>query len=361
MHPITNVAIIGCGHWGPNHIRAFAELPQCRVVAAVDPDSAKLASLEEKFPHLRFENRYAALLADKRIEAAVVATPAGTHYEIVRDVLMAGKHVLCEKPLCQSAATARALVALAEERRLVLMTGHVFLFNAGLNALKDVLINDKLGHVRHLSAIRTNLGPIRNDVNAAYDLAAHDVAIFNWLLDGRPTQVSACGAAYLRPGIQDVVSLSLIYPDKVFATVYASWLSPVKARRICVIGERRMAAWEDGQSDMAVTIYDKGTAVLADNTGGEAAPRVSIWDGEIRKIKKQWLEPLKLQAEHFLWRLRHLDAAGPCDGKFALDVVETLEAVCHSMRAGGAPIPLAGGSSIDGGQLRGPSGRLCGC
>jgi predicted dehydrogenase len=342
---MVGVGVIGCGHWGPNHIRVFEELPESEIVAAVDADPAKLASINQRFPALRLERQYASLLADKRVEAVVVATPTRTHFGIVRDFLVAGKHILCEKPLCESISNARALVELAQERRLVLMTGHTFLFNQGVMALKEVICGGGLGRVRHLSALRTNLGPIRYDVNAAYDLAAHDIAIFDWLLDRKPIQVSACGAAYLQPSVEDVVSLSLVYPGNVFATIHASWLSPVKARTICVVGDRRMATWEDGQSGATVTIYDKGATVLPAETG-DVRPRVAMWDGELCKLETPTFEPLKAQAQHFLRCLRYPYAEARSDGRFALDVVEALEAARYSMRAGGAPISLLGGNSI---------------
>jgi len=319
----------------------FGELPGSKVVAAVDRDPAKLDHLNGRFPNLRLERDYTSLFADKEVEAVVVATPTETHYIIVRDALLAGKHVLCEKPLCESAADARKLIELAKMNHLYLMTGHVFLFNEGLITLKEVIRSDRLGSIRYLSAIRTNLGPVRHDVNAAYDLAAHDVAIFNWLLNGKPIQVSACGAAYLQSGIEDVVSLSLIYPRDVFATVHASWLSPMKLRRLSVIGERRMAMWEDGDSAAAVTVFDKGAAVRAGEDGDAESEIVSMWDGETHRFETSGLEPLKVQAQHFLRGLHHPDAEARSDCIFALGVIEVLEAACRSIRAGGAPIAVS--------------------
>jgi predicted dehydrogenase len=339
---MVRAGVIGCGYWGPNHVRVLEEVPESQVVVAVDRDPIKLARLNEKFPHLRVERHYEELLVSDEVDAVVVATPTQTHYAIVRDFLFAGKHVLCEKPLCESTANARALIELAEERHLVLMTGHVFLFNKGIMALKEVIERNGLGRVRHVSAIRTNLGPIRHDVNAAYDLATHDIAIFNWLLNAKPIRVSACGAACLQSGIEDVVSLSLTYPRNIFATIHASWLSAVKARRICVVGDRQMAAWEDGECPAALTIYDKGAAAHS-NGKTETEPIISIWNRGVHQLETPWVEPLKVQALHFLRRLRGPDTEAGSDGRFALDVVEVLEAACRSMKEGGAPIYLTGG------------------
>src|SRR5262249_41546451 len=159
-------------------------------------------------PDLTFETDYHKLLSACDVDAVVIATPTSTHSELVRDALEAGKHVLCEKPLCDKTAEAQQLLAIAQRMRRVLMVGHVFLFNSGIIKLKELIDCGELGELRYLSAVRTNLGPIRQDVNVACDLATHDISIFNWLLGGEPIEVSATGASYLQPGVEDVVFAS---------------------------------------------------------------------------------------------------------------------------------------------------------
>ena len=188
-----NVAVIGCGGWGPNQVRIFSTLPGSKVVAVADLDVDRLRRMAEMWPGIALERDWHRLLTMDTIDAVVVATPTSTHGQIVREALEAGKHVLCEKPLCILSDEARALAALAVQSRRVLMVGHVFLFNAGIVKLRELVVSGELGEVRYLSAVRTNLGPFRSDVNVAYDLAAHDISIFNWILGAPPAHVSASG------------------------------------------------------------------------------------------------------------------------------------------------------------------------
>jgi predicted dehydrogenase len=187
-----------------------------------------------------------------------VATPLQTHYGLVKKVLLAGKHVLCEKPLCETVAQGRELIDLAQARGLVLMVGHVFLFNPGIMKVKQILETGGLGNLHYMHAIRTNLGPIRRDCNAAFDLATHDISIFNWLVGCEPLAVSATGGCFLQPGIEDVVSISLKYPGDVFGSIQASWLNPKKVRQITVVGSKQMVTWDDLQLGSPVACYDKG-------------------------------------------------------------------------------------------------------
>ena len=168
------MAVIGCGEWGPNHIRNFQSQPGARVCTAVDLDAKRLERVRELFPAVECSSDVDRVLADPAIEAVVVATPVQTHFVVVRKALFAGKHVLCEKPLCETISQARELIDLAQERRRVLMVGHVFLFNPGILKVKEILDSGAMGRLHYLHAIRTNLGPIRRDCNAAFDLATHD-------------------------------------------------------------------------------------------------------------------------------------------------------------------------------------------
>jgi len=268
----------------------------------------------------------------------VIATPTAAHYEGVKRALLAGKHVLCEKPLCETSSQARELAALARKKKLVLMVGHVFLFNGGIIKLKDLIDAGELGRVHYLSAVRTNLGPIRSDVNAAYDLAAHDIAVFNWLLGAAPKEVSATGAPFVQPKIEDVSFISLKYSSGVYANVHASWLNPKKVRQMIVVGSRRMAAWDDMELSTPVAVYDKGASYDDKKTYPEYGEflRLSLWEGDVRMPKVELEEPLKAQDRAFAEAVRsgRLSRSG---ADFAVGVVETLEAAARSMKRGGAP------------------------
>jgi predicted dehydrogenase len=333
------IAVIGCGHWGPHHIRNFAGLPSSNVVTAVDSDAGRLVRISEMFPGVKTERDYRKVLADSNVDAVAIATPTNTHYQLVREALMAGKHVLCEKPLCEKSADAEELIELARKRGLILMVGHVFLFNPGIVKIKEILEGGELGSLHYLSAIRTNLGPIREDVNAAYDLATHDISIFNWLLESQPEFVSATGASFLQPGIEDVVFISLIYPRNVIANIRCSWLDPKKVRQITVVGSRKMVTWDDLDPNRPVAIYEKG-ANAKEYTGFGEFLRISMWDGDVRLPKVQADEPLKIQDRYFLEAMQQGTLARS-NGSFSVGVVRTLEAISESLKAGGARVRLS--------------------
>jgi predicted dehydrogenase len=337
---LVNLAVIGCGYWGPKHVRVFSELPESNLLAVADSNTKHLAQVEKSVPRLVCIPNYLGVLRDERVSAIVVATPTSTHFPIVRDALAAGKHVLCEKPLCQSSADAAALVALAARRRRVLMVGHTFLFDPGIVALKELLKTGQTGGIRYLSADRTNLGPIRTDVNAAADLATHDIVIFNFLLDSEPQLVSASGACFLRKGIEDVVSIVLRYPGHILATLHASWLHPHKTRRIAVVGTRRMATWDGLEQENPLVLYDKGARAEVDGKARTLPASGPMWDREITRPPIVPAEPLKLQAAHFLTRIRKREFAGLSDGRFALGVVRVLEAIGDSIKANGSPVTV---------------------
>ena len=183
---MIDMAVIGCGEWGPNHIRNFQSQAGARVRVAVDLDPKRLHRIRELFPAVECSSEVDPVLGDPGIQAVVVATPLQTHHSLVKKVLLAGKHVLCEKPLCETVAQGRELIELAQARGLVLMVGHVFLFNPGIMKVKQILESGAMGNLHYLHAIRTNLGPIRRDCNAAFDLATHDISIFNWLVGCEP-------------------------------------------------------------------------------------------------------------------------------------------------------------------------------
>lgn len=301
MHAVR-LAVIGCGRWGPNHIRILGSLPSARVVAYADTDRAARSRMARQFPGIAAVSAEAAL-RDPAIDALVVATPAATHYGLVRRALMAGKHVLCEKPLCRTSRQATALASLARRKRRVLMVGHVFLFNSGLLRLKKTVDSGRLGRILSISAIRTNLGPVRSDVNVAYDLASHDIAICNWLMGAIPRRVSATGVALLQSGIADETSLTLDYAGGASADLHASWLFHRKIRRMTVVGERRTASWDD------------------------------------QDAKSADAEPLKAQARAFLIALRSgkPERSGP---EFSAGVVGVLEAAEKSVKQRGRTVKI---------------------
>lgn len=304
------------------------------MVACADVSTARLDSVTAIYPDLRATTDTAAVLAAPDVDAVVVATPTATHAALVTEALRHDKHVLVEKPIARTAREARRLAALAEAQGRILMVGHVFLYNGGIQALRKHVRKD-CGALRYVHATRTNLGPFRDDVNVVWDLASHDVSIFSYLLEEEPVEVSARGGCYLREDNADVAFITLQYPSGIVGNIHASWLHPRKVRTITAVGDQRMVTWDDLEPDEPVRIYNKrvdrepywtdfGDFQLRAREGSIVSPRV-----ELR-------EPLAVQADAFLkaCRTRQAPLANATHG---VRVVEVLEAVQRSMDGGGAP------------------------
>lgn len=323
---IINVGVIGCGYWGPHHVRIFNSLPQTRVVTVAERDSSRWARITGSWPSVKCVTEATEVLADPSIGAVVIVTPTATHFELVKAALLAGKHVFCEKPLCLTKAEAEELQALSVKTGKVLMVGHVFLFNPGLRRIKDLLDRGELGDVRYLSAVRTNLGPIRSDVNASYDLASHDIAIFNWLMNAEPVEVQAMGASFLHKGVEDVVQISLRYPSGALGTIQSSWLDPKKVRSLTLVGSKQMATWDDLALSTPVSVYEKGVEVHKEVTDFGEFLRHTMWEGDVRLLKVANEEPLKAQANAFVDAMNK-GKAEISGAEFATGVVAVLEVV----------------------------------
>ena len=333
------IAVIGCGHWGPNHVRTLSSHRHARVLYCVDLDKARLQAVADLYPSVEVTSNMARVLADPLVEAVVIATPTATHFDLTTRALAAGKHVLCEKPLARTAAEAAELARLARESGKLLMVGHVFLFNPGILKLKELIAAGDLGRLYYLHAERTNLGPIRQDVDCVWDLATHDISIFNFLLGASPLEVSARGLHYLQEGKADVAFITLTYPGNVLANIHVSWLDPKKVRQITVVGDKKMVTWDDLAAAGPIVIHDKG--VVREpfyKDFGEFQLVTKEGDVVIPKVLAR--EPLRAQTDYFITSIekRRLEQCGAEEG---LAVVRVLEAIQASMVAHGAPARVA--------------------
>ena len=238
-----------------------------------------------------------------RVDGVVIATPTSTHYRFAKAALERGKHVLVEKPIATAVREGAELCALAAARGRVLMIGHVFLFNAGIQRVKQYLDAGELGRIYYVAMVRTNLGPIRVDVDAAWDLASHDVSVVNYWLEGEPVTVAAVGGTWINPGVADAVFATLRYPDDVLVNLHVSWLNPRKARDITVVGEKRMLTFDDMNLTEPIRVYDKRVTDDRTTVGyvdSFASFRASIREGEIVIPRVVLGEPLRAECEHFL-------------------------------------------------------------
>jgi predicted dehydrogenase len=334
---MIRVAVIGAGHWGPNLIRNFHNRERSEVLWIVDPDATRIALVRARFPEVRTAPDPGPALADPRVDAVVVATPATTHHALAKAALEQGKHVLVEKPIATNVRQGEELCTLAAKSGRVLLVGHVYLYNQGIRRVKQYLDDGALGRVYYVSMVRTNLGPIRLDVNAAWDLASHDVAIINYWLGREPVTVSAVGATWINDGIEDAVFATFRYRDNVFANLHVSWLNPRKSRDITVVGERRMLTFDDMNLEEPLRLYDK--RVTEDRTAPAyvdsfASFRASVRDGDITIPKVALGEPLKTECDHFLECIA-TGAAPLTGGPEGVAVIRALEALQRSARNGG--------------------------
>ena len=336
MSKMLRIAVIGAGHWGPNLIRNFHNHQTSEVAWVVDRDEGRLALTRSRYPEIRLDHNATPAFADPAVDAVVIATPTVTHYDLAAAALRAGKHALVEKPIATRAEEAAELCALAEQAGRVLMVGHVFLFNAAIRRVKDYLDQGKLGQIFYVSMVRTNLGPIRMDVNAAWDLAAHDVSIANYWLGGLPLAVAAHGGSWINDGIEDAVFAHLWYPHGIMVNLNVSWLSPRKVRDITVVGETGMLTFDDMNLSEPLRLYDK--QVTEQRTPGFidtfASFRTGIREGDIVIPRVAVGEPLRAECDHFLECIA--SGARPLsDGKSGADAVRVLAALARSLANGG--------------------------
>jgi len=333
---MLRIAVLGAGHWGPNLIRNFHNHQTSEVAWVVDRDPKRRELTRSRFADVRTAADPAEALADPAVDAVVVATPTVTHHQLAASALRAGKHVLVEKPIATTVADADEICALAESQGLILMVGHVFLFNAAIRRVKDYLDAGRIGRIFYISMVRTNLGPIRMDVNAAWDLAAHDVAIANFWLQATPESAAAQGGSWINTGIEDAVFATLWYPGGVMAQLHVSWLSPRKVRDITVVGEKGMLTFDDMNLSEPLRLYDK--QVTETRTPGFidtfASFRTSIREGDIQIPKVTPNEPLKAECDHFLDCVA-TGARPLADGWSGAAAVRALAAVDRSIRNGG--------------------------
>ncbi|MBL9037208.1 MAG: Gfo/Idh/MocA family oxidoreductase [Archangium sp.] len=333
---MISVGVIGAGHWGPNLIRNFHNGITSRVVCVVDSRPERIKAVSSRFPDVKMSGDVEAIFGDPNIQAVVIATPTATHFALCKRALEAGKHVLVEKPIASTLGDAEALVAQADAAGLTLMVGHVFLFNPAVQRVKKMIDSGDLGRVYYVSMVRTNLGPIRHDVNASWDLASHDISIVDYWLGARAQAASAVGGAYINPGVEDVVFATLKYPNSVLVNLHASWLNPRKNRDITVVGDKRMLTFDDMNVQEPIRVYDKGvtdekTSSVVDTY---ATFRASVRDGDIVIPRVAMGEPLKSECDAFIDCVAQKKKP-VASGLVGANVVRALEAIQRSLRNGG--------------------------
>src|SRR6267142_5449846 len=254
----TNIGVIGCGYWGPNLLRNFAENEDAQLRWICDIDEDRLASMSRRYPMAQKTTAYDALVSDPALDAVAVVTPVATHFTIARELLRAGKHVLLEKPLAASAREAEELIDLAEMNDLTLMVDHTFIYTGAVRKMKEIVSSGELGDLLYFDSVRINLGLFQRDINVLWDLAPHDLSIMDYLIERQPDAVSAIGSSHIEPGIENIAYLLLMFPGQFIAHFHFNWLAPVKIRRTLIAGSRKMILYDDIEPTEKVRVYDKG-------------------------------------------------------------------------------------------------------
>ncbi len=299
------LAQIGCGYWGPNLLRNFSSLPNCHVKYVVDASAERRRFVERNYPRTTAIESLEPVLADPAVSGVMIATPAGSHFTLAKRALLAGKHVFVEKPLATKTVEVDELASLAEPRKLVIMVGHTFIYNTAVRYVKKLIDEGSLGEIRYIYSQRLNLGRIRSDIDALWNFAPHDISIIQfWLGDPQPMSVFRQGMDYMQTGIEDVVFLSVTYPNKIMANIHVSWLDPQKVRKMIIVGSKKMVVYDDVADNM-ITIYDKGIdkrAVLGENMDFDhpRAMEFSYRSGDILLPEIKTTEPLRAEAEHYV-------------------------------------------------------------
>jgi len=302
---MLHIAQIGVGYWGPNLLRNLAANESCRVKTVADLSEERRRFVKSNYPSVSVTDKVESVLDDSDISAVVIATPVASHFELTMKALAAGKHVLVEKPMATSVEEVEQIGNLAKQKSLIAMVGHTFLYNAAVRYVKHLIDSGELGNIRYIYSQRINLGRIRSDVDALWNLGPHDISIIQyWLGDPVPVSVSRRGMDYIQSGVEDVVFLNLVYPNKVMANIHVSWLDPHKIRQMTVVGSRKMVVYDD-IAENKIAILDKGIdrmAILGEHMDFDKPNdfQFNHRSGDVLLPKIAWQEPLKVEIEHFI-------------------------------------------------------------
>lgn len=333
---MIGIGIIGYGYWGPNLVRNMAETPGAQVVAVSDLSQDRLAQAQSRYPAIRTTTDCRDLFADPAIDAIVVATPVSTHFDLSMQALQSGKHVLVEKPLVSTLDQGLRLLDEAARRNLVLMVDHTFVYTGAVRKIREIAASGELGPIYYYDSVRINLGLFQRDINVLWDLAVHDLAIMDYVLDARPYVVSATGIAHFG-GKEDIAYLTCLLENSAIAHIHVSWLAPVKVRRTLIGGGQQMIVYDDLEPSEKVKVYDRGVTV----SNGDSVYQMMVGyrTGDMWAPKLNSSEALQDESRHFVQCISQ-GQQPDTNGDAGLRVVRILEAADLSLKQKGLPIEL---------------------
>jgi len=302
---MIKIAQIGIGYWGPNLLRNLVANKDCNVKLVIDIAKERREYVKNYYPHIKVSDNIQDIVKDASINAVVIATPFKTHFDLTMRMLHAGRHVLVEKPMASNLSEIEEIKALAQKKNLIAMVGHTFLYNSAVRYVKRIIDSGELGDIRYIYSQRLNLGRIRSDTDALWNFAPHDISIIQyWLNEPEPVSISFHGMDYIQKGINDVVFMNIIYPDKIIANIHVSWLDPQRTRRMVVVGSKKMVVYDD-IAENKIAIYDKGIdrmAILGQNMDYDNPERMKFnhRSGDVLLPKVDFEEPIKAEIVHFI-------------------------------------------------------------
>ncbi len=334
---MIKIGIIGYGYWGINLLRNFMNAENCQVKTVVDFRPERLQIAQKAYPNIGITTNFDDVLNDLEIDAVVIATPVFLHFELAKKALLAGKHVLVEKPLTASLAEATELVELADSKKLKLAVDHTFLFTGSVQKIKSLVDSETLGKIQYFDSTRINLGLFQPDVNVIWDLAPHDISILNYIITEKPVSVICTGQSHTSARLENIAFLNVLYQSDFIAHFNCSWISPVKIRRILIGGDKKMCLYDDLEPTEKLKIYDTGFSYKTEEDKHKMLVDYRVGDIFIPKIAQN--EALNAMANDFINAII-TDSKPLVDGQAGVDVVRILEAAQLSIQNNGKEIKL---------------------
>ena len=351
MNKMINIGVVGCGYWGPNLIRNYRGLKDCRMKIICDLSEDRLKHLNSLYPEIETETSFDRMLKDGDLDAIVIATAVNYHYPLAKASLLAGKHTFIEKPLASSSDQCEELIEIAQQKGLVLMVGHTFLYSPPIQKIKEIVDSGDIGEIQYISARRLNLGLFQKDINVAWDLAPHDLSIILHIMGERPLTVNCTGSAHITPGVEDVTAMFLQFKNNCSAIVHSSWLDPRKIREMTIVGSKRMIVYDDISAQEKIKIFDTRVE-RPPHYDTLAEFHYAYHYGDIYSPYVKQEEPLKTECQHFLDCINE-GKIPLTSGAKGMEVVKILEASSDSLEKGGAPIHLSEGEEQLNGDVMG--------
>ena len=332
-----NIAIIGYGYWGPNLLRNFSQVNNCKVKMVSDFRQDRLVIVSKTYPGIKVSTDPDDILLSKEIDAVVIATPVFTHFSLAKKALENGKHVLLEKPMTSTIKEAEELMNLAKQKGLLLMVDHTFLYTGAVMKMKQIINEKSIGEIQYFDSSRINLGLFQIDVNVLWDLAPHDISILLHLINKKPYSVNATGISHTKNGIENVAYLTINYSENFIAHFSCSWTSPVKLRTMLIGGDKKMLVFNDLEPSEKIRIYDTGYNYKTDEEKNRLMVDYRTGDVYIPKLESK--EALFGMASDFINSITN-KTEPLSNAQLGLDVIQILEASQQSIKNKGKEIIL---------------------